>query len=101
MLFCSYATMTSFYVAVVIFSGFVATIVERRPIEFTFVEFEYVVVFCLMMAVTVVLTGFTVCICIDEDTYIPSQLSLCIYIYMFCLMMAVTVVLTGFTVYIC
>ena len=60
MLFCSYATMTSFYVAVVIFSGFVATIVERRPIEFTFVEFEYVVVFCLMMAVTVVLTGFTV-----------------------------------------
>jgi hypothetical protein len=64
MLFCSYATMTSFYVAVVIFSGFVATVVERRPIEFTFVEFEYVVVFCLMMAVTVVLTGFTVCICI-------------------------------------
>ena len=52
MLFCSYATITSFYVAVVIFSGFVATIVERRPIQFTIVEFEYVVVFCLMMGLS-------------------------------------------------
>jgi hypothetical protein len=34
--------------------------VERRPIQFTIVEFEYVVVFFMMMAVTVVLTGFTV-----------------------------------------
>ncbi|EKX40894.1 hypothetical protein GUITHDRAFT_142504 [Guillardia theta CCMP2712] len=58
-LFCSYATITSFYVACTIFIGFITTLIERRPIQFTVVEFEYFVVFCLMVAVTVVLTGFT------------------------------------------
>ena len=46
--FCSYATITSFYVAVTIFTGFIALLAEGRTIQFTFIEFEYVVVFCMM-----------------------------------------------------
>lgn len=45
--------------AVTIFTGFIALLAEGRTIQFTFIEFEYVVVFCMMMAVTVVLCGFT------------------------------------------
>jgi len=59
MLFCSYATMTSFYVALTLFTGFVNLLVHRRNIHFGWVEFEYLVVFGLMAAVSVVLTGFT------------------------------------------
>jgi hypothetical protein len=39
--------------------GFVNILVQKRPIEFGWVEFEYLVVFGLMCAVSVVLTGFT------------------------------------------
>lgn len=59
MLFCSYAAMTSFYVAVTLLTGFVNILLHRRQIEFGWVEFEYLVVFGLMAAVSVVLTGFT------------------------------------------
>mmetsp|Transcript_32327 Transcript_32327/g.76807 ORF Transcript_32327/g.76807 Transcript_32327/m.76807 type:complete len:312 (+) Transcript_32327:41-976(+) len=58
-LFCSYTTITCFYVAATIFTGFISTIIQGHPLQFTVVEFEFLVVFCLMMAVTVVLTGFT------------------------------------------
>mmetsp|Transcript_22589 Transcript_22589/g.47419 ORF Transcript_22589/g.47419 Transcript_22589/m.47419 type:complete len:315 (-) Transcript_22589:193-1137(-) len=59
MLFCSYACMTCFYVAVTLFTGFVEIVVEKRPFQFGWIEFEYMVVFFLMSAVSIVLTGFT------------------------------------------
>jgi palmitoyltransferase ZDHHC2/15/20 len=59
MLFCSYACMTCFYVAVTLFTGFVEIMVEKRPLQFGWIEFEYLVVFALMSAVSIVLTGFT------------------------------------------
>ena len=51
--------MTCFYVAVTLFTGFVEIIIEKRPLQFGWIEFEYLVVFALMSAVSVVLTGFT------------------------------------------
>ncbi len=51
--------MTCFYVAVTLFTGFVEILVEKRPFQFGWIEFEYMVVFFLMSAVSIVLTGFT------------------------------------------
>lgn len=42
-----------------LWQGFVNILVQRRQIEFGWNEFEYLVVFGLMVAVCVVLTGFT------------------------------------------
>ncbi len=50
--------MTCFYVAVILFVGFVE-ILEKRPFQFGWIVFEYMTVFFIVSAVSIVLTGYT------------------------------------------